>query len=441
MRPAVPVLPPDRCRTRGGRWRPARASGPARRGPTGRASRRHGSACPRRAGSGRRTRQDGRGPRAAIRVGAARVHLDGDGAGQLQGAAGTRVEPELQSRVERQPLAYPGQHAGRHPAQRRAVQNGTNDSRSTQSGREQAVPLDACRSPVATDHVVYERVQRRAAPAGDRGVQHRAQGEGVRAGLHEPGPVRGVLHPVGEDQRLLLLRVEAAVAEQGGQRHRQQRGDARCRGTGCRPAGGRTGQVSSRASLVGVRADGGEHRQDPARRAGRGRRRAGRRRAVPGRGPRTRPARPGACAPSSRGVGFGRARTAAARNASFAGGVVAPDALVVGGEVGADRRERDTPAGTAAVPAVDGRKRRPESSVSPPGTGGPSSPQRNAGGGVSGAVDPGELAHPQMHVDSEGVPSSHRPDVPEGRHHVPISPATSRCRSRPPRGVRRAASA
>ena len=59
----------------------------------------------------------------------------------------------------------------------------------------------------------------------DRVPQQRAQRQRVRPALHEAGPVRGVLHAVGEDECLLLARVQGLVAEQRGQRDRQQGGD------------------------------------------------------------------------------------------------------------------------------------------------------------------------------------------------------------------------
>ncbi|MGO3431735.1 MAG: hypothetical protein ACTIME_15570 [Cellulosimicrobium funkei] len=89
--------------------------------------------------------------------------------------------------------------------------------------REQPVPLlrvvsclgdDAVHQGVEVDGLVADGV-----------TQHRAQGERMGPGLHEAGTVCGVLHRVGEDERLLLRRVEPRGAEQARQRDRQQRRD------------------------------------------------------------------------------------------------------------------------------------------------------------------------------------------------------------------------
>ena len=52
---------------------------------------------------------------------------------------------------------------------------------------------------------------------GERLVDDRAHGEAVGASLDEAGAVGGVLHGVGEDERLLLLQVQARRAEEAGE--------------------------------------------------------------------------------------------------------------------------------------------------------------------------------------------------------------------------------
>ena len=85
----------------------------------------------------------------------------------------------------------------------------------------------------------------------------------MRAGLHEPGPVRGVLHAVGEDQRLLLGGVEVSSPNSVDSDTDSRVAIALPRNR-MPSAAPQAGQVSSLDSLVGVRADQGEHRQHPA---------------------------------------------------------------------------------------------------------------------------------------------------------------------------------
>ena len=246
---------------------------------------------------------------------------------------------------------------------------GTSRARGTLPERRELVPLDEVGrdDPVAPERVVAgggdglvdQRVERDRVVA-DRVPQQRAQRQRVRPALHEPGPVRGVLHAVGEDERLLLARIEGLVAEHRGQRDRQQGGDRAAEEPDAvlllaRRAGVVPGFV------VGVEADLGEHGQHPAVAVVRvvvgGRRRQ--QHPLPDR----QPAQPldgrgvaGArrYRPGRRGVVGLERRVEQRPEAALAGGVVAPDGGVVGVEVGPDGGEADTPAGPPAVPAVDG---------------------------------------------------------------------------------------
>ena len=218
----------------------------------------------------------------------------------------------------------------------------------------------------------------------------------VRAALDEPGPVGGVLDAVGEDQGLLLLRVEVRRAEQRRQAHRQQGGDGRA-------------EEADAVGLVAGRAAVAARRRPPARAAGSGPAGstlpAGRRRCrrapvtqLAGRARRTTPdlrRRPsaarllGACSsarkrpsPAAWWLRMSRSSTPRPRPG---------------------RGQLDAPAGPAAVPAVDGRKGRPVGSA----------PVRSGGGeatvvapAVAGEarwrpVDPGQLAYPQMGLDAD----------------------------------------
>ena len=94
-------------------------------------------------------------------------------------------------------------------------------------------------------------------------ANHRAQGERVRARLHESCPMGGVLNAVGKDQRLLLDLVQAPRSEESRNGHRQHRGDGRTKKADgvlahTRRAGVGLGKVFS------VIADVGEHWDDPA---------------------------------------------------------------------------------------------------------------------------------------------------------------------------------
>ena len=106
--------------------------------------------------------------------------------------------------------------------------------------------------------------------------------------------------------------------------------------------------------------------------------------------------------------------------AALLGGVVAADRSVVGVEVRPDRGEADPPAGAAAVAAVDGG----EGMLSGTRVGVSGIGQRAvvapeiAGGRAGRAVDPGELANPQVQVDAECGAPDRGPDVAERSHDV-----------------------
>ncbi|MET7773569.1 hypothetical protein [Nocardia sp. NPDC005366] len=90
---------------------------------------------------------------------------------------------------------------------------------------------------VAAGRVVARAVDHRLAQFGQcqhrrtgylvaqRVTQRGTQAEGMRARLYETGPVGGVLHAVGEHERLFLVGVEFGVAEHIRQCHRQLRRD------------------------------------------------------------------------------------------------------------------------------------------------------------------------------------------------------------------------
>ena len=195
------------------------------------------------------------------RRGLSGVDLDDGAAGLLQGAPDLGLQAELEHRVEQQAAADPGPHPGRDlPGPGPPPERG------------ELLALDEVRrdDPVAAEPVVAgggdglvgQRVKRDRVVA-DRVPQQRAQRQRVRPALHEPGPVRGVLHAVGEDERLLLARVESLVAEQRRQRDRQQGGDRAAEEADAvlllaRRAGVVLGLV------VGVGTDQGEHGQHPA---------------------------------------------------------------------------------------------------------------------------------------------------------------------------------
>ncbi len=70
-------------------------------------------------------------------------------------------------------------------------------------------------------------VERAPSLVADRPVHQRAQVQRVGPALDEGRPVRGVLHAVGEDECLLLLRGDVRAAEQLPERRRGQRGHPR----------------------------------------------------------------------------------------------------------------------------------------------------------------------------------------------------------------------
>ena len=173
-------------------------------------------------------------------------------------AAEPGLQPELEHDVEQQPLAHPPQHRGRHRRCRSSCQNGANSSRSACSGGEQAIAAVRVVAGLLQDPL-DEAVERDRVVA-DRCAEHRAQREAVGPALHEPGPVGGVLHAVGEDQRLLLRLVEVVAAEDRGERDRQQRGDRRAEEPDAvLLQAGRAGVVAR--AVAGLGPGVGEHRQ------------------------------------------------------------------------------------------------------------------------------------------------------------------------------------
>ena len=95
--------PSGSCRTKDGRWRLGRASGPARHAPTSpRLVRLVRSRCRRESWRPNPSRAVRAAP--AIFDGLTGVNLGGDGAGEFQRAAGAGVQPELQRGVQRKPL-------------------------------------------------------------------------------------------------------------------------------------------------------------------------------------------------------------------------------------------------------------------------------------------------------------------------------------------------
>ncbi len=139
------------------------------------------------------------------------INLDHGTAGLLQGAPDLGLQAELKHRVEQQTAAYPSPHPGRNLASPRPPPERGELLTLHEVRRDDPVALE----PVITgggDGPVDERVKRDRVVA-DSVSQQRAQRQRVGPALHEAGPVRGVLHAVGEGERLLLTRVESLVAE------------------------------------------------------------------------------------------------------------------------------------------------------------------------------------------------------------------------------------
>ena len=130
-----------------------------------------------------------------------------------------------------------------------------------QVGRQDAVAQDRV-VPGTLDDPLGEHVERGGGVAHCL-PQHRADGQAVRPALHEAGPVRGVLHAVGEDQGLLLGGVEVGAAEERGERDGELGRDGRAEEPDpvALLAGG---AVVLAGGVVGLHPDVGEHRQHRA---------------------------------------------------------------------------------------------------------------------------------------------------------------------------------
>ena len=333
-------------------------------------------------------------------------------AGRLQGPPDPGRQPELHHRVEQQPGPHPLAHrrrdrppAARGPERLELRPLG-------QARRDQPVPAERV-VPRRPDHLIHQLVQADRLGA-DRVQQHRPQGQGVGAGLHEPGPVRGVLHRVGEHQRLLLPRIQARVTEQGGQGHRQLGGDRTAQEADAVLAQARrAGVVLGRH--VGVRADQHQHRQHPAIPEVRVviRRRGGQHGPVLHREP-PQPLHLRATLPEHGVVGLQR-RVQQCPEPALPRGVVTADPLIVAVQVRPGRGQPDAPPGAAAVPAVHRRERR---TALPPerimGLGHRQraviAPQVLRGRGGH-PVDPGQLPHPQVQVHRRRLPAGRGADV------------------------------
>lgn len=175
-------------------------------------------------------------------------------------------------------------------------------------------------------------------------ANRRPQTQRMRPRLHEPRPVRGVLHRVGEDQCLLIRRREIIAAEQCRQRHGQQRRDGRAEEPD--PIGLATGRALVVASGILVVAAVGEDGEDQPVQV-----------VII-----VRVRRP---ATNFAGAGVEPAKTIEYASFRFGGGVderakvrlvhrvLAADRAVVGVEAPAGGFEGDAPAGSAAVTAID----------------------------------------------------------------------------------------
>ncbi len=147
--------------------------------------------------------------------------LGDGGAGEVEGASLPGPQPELQDRLERQPLPDQLPRGG-------GAAGGLGEDRVhfgafvqvRRDDRGQHPGLAGRRGEVP-DHLV----QRRALPRLQPRVDQPPQRERVGAVRHEPGPVRRVLHGVVEQQRLAAARVggQLPARHQLGDRHRRQR--------------------------------------------------------------------------------------------------------------------------------------------------------------------------------------------------------------------------
>ena len=172
---------------------------------------------------------------------AARVHEDGQRPGLFQGAADARLQTELQSGVEQQSSPDGRSAAWRYPSARRLPERrGTRRDRRSPAATAGSAWPGRRRPARARRRPVRSRLTVRRSPTASRSTARRVR-TCERPG-HESGSMRGVLDAVGEDQRLLLGGVERGGSEEGGQAHRQQGGDRRCRGSGCRRLAGSSGR-------------------------------------------------------------------------------------------------------------------------------------------------------------------------------------------------------
>ncbi|OIQ89605.1 hypothetical protein GALL_284920 [mine drainage metagenome] len=342
------------------------------------------------------------------------VDLGGDRAGELEGATCSGVQAELHGRVERETSAHPGADRRGDSAQRGGVPEGAEGLTVGAVRGNDPVPREAVVASAA-DHLVNQCVKGER-PVADGFAQHGTQGQGVRAGLDKASAVRGVLDRVGEDEGLFLPGVKLGGTEQGRQRHREQRRDRAAKEPDAVLLTARRAHVVP-SGLVSILASGRQDRQHPT---------VPQVRVIV----RWRLRQERAAAHREPHEAFGRLALAEERTVGLPGGedqrtepalvsgVVAADRLVIGGKVGADGGKPDAPAGAAAVAAVDGREggahvigidagdRR--AVVAPPET------RRRVGG----AVDAGELTHPQVHIHRQCAATRHSSHVTEHRDDV-----------------------
>jgi len=358
-------------------------------------------------------------PRDADQLGRrAGLDVDGDGARGLEGAPDSGQETHLEARVEQQAPSHAGADRGRDGAQGLRLPEGAELLVLDEGGRQEAVAGEDVVAGVA-DRLVDELFKGLGSLA-EGPAEDGAQGEAVRARLDEAGPVGGVLDGVGEDEGLLLRRVELGVAEEGRQRHGQERGDRRAEEADAAVllAGGADVVAGER---VGVGPDVGEDGQDVTLSQGRvvvGRGRV-QEDALAGVEPSEPFERPGLGAggvlAEHSGVGLARRVEERAEATPF-GGVVRADLGVRDGERRALGGELDSPSRAAAVAAVDRRERRCHvlaggevDAVVGPAVG---------GAGLGGAVDAGELADPQVQGDRERLEPEAGAHVGESREQV-----------------------
>ena len=147
-------------------------------------------------------------------------HLGEGRAGEQEGAAHLAGETQLQADVEGEALddasggAFPVAGAEATTTVRVLVPVGGELVGVGDGGVQQPVALLVGGG--LREHPLDDGADR-GGLGGERLVDHRAHGEAVGASLDEAGAVGGVLHGVGEDERLLLLQVQARRAEEAGE--------------------------------------------------------------------------------------------------------------------------------------------------------------------------------------------------------------------------------